>query len=147
MCKSLQKLDLSYCKQIDDKVAVTLCSELPQLKNISLRFCNLLTGETLRAITDNLKDLEGLDVSGCFAMDLSGLLRLRGNSVLKCLLLEYLVIKSEHLRPLKDTQISTLSVFYSKNLSFTHLETIKEIPSLTNLNMQDCPQITEECKF
>jgi hypothetical protein len=83
-------------------------------------------------------------VSGCFAMDMSGLVKLRGNSVMKCLLLEYLVLKSDHLKPLADTRLSTLSVFYSKNLNFTHLEAISQIRSLTALNILDCPQITEE---
>lgn len=102
--------------------------------------------------------MEGLDVSGCFAMDLGGLVKLRGNTVLKCLLLEYLLIKSDHLKPLTETKITTLSVFCkfyafvltlaidSKNLNFTHLEAIKGIRSLTALNILDCPQITEECK-
>ncbi len=101
--KNLQKLDLSYCKQIDDTTVTTLCVELPQLKNISLRFLNLITGESLKAVLENLKGLEGLDISGCFSIDLGCLTKLKGNQVLKCLLLEYLLLKSDHLRPLQDT--------------------------------------------
>jgi hypothetical protein len=82
-----------------------------QLKNVSLRFCSLLTGETMKAICDYQQNLEGLDVSGCFAIDMSTLVRLRGNTILKCLLLEYLLLKSDQLKPLTDTRISTLSVF------------------------------------
>ena len=82
-----------------------------QLKNVSLRFCSLLTVETLKAICDYQPNLEGLDVSGCFAMDMSGLVKLRGNTILKCLLLEYLLLKSDHLKPLIDTRLTTLSVF------------------------------------
>jgi hypothetical protein len=112
MCTALQKLDLSYCKQIDDATAIQIIKALPnQFKNISLRFCSLLTGETLKAILEYQPNMEGLDISGCFAMDLSALVKIRGNTVLKCLLLEYLPLKSEHLRHLVDSRISTLSVF------------------------------------
>jgi hypothetical protein len=108
---NLVKLDLSYCKQIDDSTVVALCTKLPQLKNVSLRFLNLLTGESLKACLEHLKNLEGLDISGCFQMDLAHLNKLRSNKVLKCLLLEYLLMKSDNLKPLQDSSISTLSVF------------------------------------
>jgi len=70
MLKSLIKLDLSYCKQIDDKVVLALCSEMKLIKNLSLRFLNLLTGDSLKGVLENFKGLEGLDISGCFGMDL-----------------------------------------------------------------------------
>jgi hypothetical protein len=100
----------------------------------------------LRSVLDNLKGLEGLDISGCFSIDLGCLTKLKGNQILRCLLLEYLLLKPDHLKPLQDTQIGTLSVFYAKSVNFTHLEMIKGIRSLTNLNIQDCPQVTEPCK-
>jgi hypothetical protein len=98
MLKGLVKLDLSYCKQIDDKVVLALCSEMKLIKNLSLRFLNLLSGESLKAVVENFKEIEGLDISGCFGMDLGCLQKLRGNNTLKCLLLEYLPLKTEHLR-------------------------------------------------
>ena len=117
ICSSLQKLDLSYCKQIDDSTIIQIMKALPnKLKNLSLRFCNLLTGEALKAILDYQPNLEGLDISGCFGMDLGALVKLRGNAVLKCLLLEYLPLKSDHLRHLVDSRISTLSVFCKTHL-------------------------------
>ena len=114
LMRNLQKLDLSYCKQIDDKVMLTVCSEMKQVKNLAIRFLNLLTGDTLKAIIDNFKGLEGLDISGCFGMDLNCLSKLRGNKTLKCILLEYLILKTETLRHLQDTNISTISVFCKK---------------------------------
>ena len=82
-----------------------------QLKNLSLRFCNLLTGEALKTILEYQPNLEGLDISGCFGMDLGNLLKLRGNTVLKCLLLEFLPLKSEHLKHLVDSRLTTLSIY------------------------------------
>jgi len=106
MLKNLQKLDLSYCKQVDDSVILALCgAELKQMKNFSLRFLNLLTSESLKAIFETFKGLEGLDISGCFGMDLQSLSKLRGNTTLKCLLLEYLLIKSDHLKTLQDSSV------------------------------------------
>ena len=133
---------------------------MKHIKNLSLRFLNLLTSETLKAIFENFKGLEGLDISGCFGMDLNGLSKLRGNNNLKCLLLEYLILKTENLKHLLDSKVSTLSVFCkyrarfiyefsidSKNFNETHLETLKEMKTLTNLNMLDCPMVTEPRKY
>lgn len=102
---------------------------------------------------ENLKTLEGLDISGCFSVDLSCLIKLRYNKTLKCLLLEYLLVRSEQLKHLTEAGINTLSVFCksksyylsniistdSKTVAFTHVEVLKEIKSLTNLNISDCP--------
>jgi hypothetical protein len=35
----------------------------------------------------------------------------------------------------------------SKNFNFTHLETLREMKTLTNLNLLDCPLVTEPCKY
>lgn len=125
---NLQKLDLSYSKQIDDATLIELSLILPKrIRNLSLRFLDKLTGDSLKAILENLIFLEGLDISGCFGLDLSVLCKLRGNTALKCLLLEYLLLKSDHLKHLQDTRVSTLSMFYSKAVNFTHLEALKGI--------------------
>lgn len=112
---------------------------LPNLKSLSLRFLNQITGESLKAIIDNMKGLEGLDLSGCMNVDLAPLTKLRNNTSLKGMLLEFLNIKSEHIKALKETQITTLSIFCkplstfidilvdSKTVNFTHLEAIKEL--------------------
>lgn len=70
MLKSLQKLDLSYCRQIDDSVVSAVATELPQLRNIGLRFLNNITKDSITKILDNMRGLEGLDISGCFSIDL-----------------------------------------------------------------------------
>lgn len=99
MLINVQKVDLSYCKQIDDGTLITLAKTLPkQIRNLGLRFLDMVTGDSLKAILENLIHLEGLDISGCFGMDLSALCRLRGNCTMKCLLLEYLMLTSEHIR-------------------------------------------------
>jgi hypothetical protein len=120
------------------------------MRNLSLRFLNLLTGEALKVILD-LKFLEGLDISGCFGIDLGTLSRLRGNIILKCLLLEYLLVRCDHIRNLADSKVHTLSLFCkqsvlhisfsidSKTVDKTHFEVLKEVPSITHLNVQDCP--------
>lgn len=131
---------------------------LPKLKNLSLRFLSALTGESLKAILDNQRALEGLDISGCFGMDLGCLTKLRGNSVLRCILLEYLLIKSDNIKALHESKITTLSVFCnhyslfansiidSKTVNRTHVEAIKSLQTLTHLNIQDCPEVTEQGK-
>eukprot|EP00347_Sterkiella_histriomuscorum_P022700 403337486 len=141
MLNSLQKLDLSYCRQIDDSVISSLSIELPQLKNIGLRFLNNITKDSLIKVLDNMRSLEGLDISGCFSIDLQCLTKLRGNRQLKCLLLEYLMVKSEHIKNLIDTNINTLSIFYSKTVNFTHVDVLIEAHRLVNLNLSDCPQL------
>jgi len=133
--KNLQKLDLSYCRQVNDAVVIKAATELPSLKNIGLRFLSLLTGESIRQIFDSCKNLEGLDISGCFSVDLNCLIKLRGNSKMKCLLLEYLMVKSEHLRHLEDSAVSTLSIFFSKTVNFTHCKSLRKVKSLTNLSL------------
>lgn len=55
--QSLQKLDLSYCKQIDDEVITSICSKLTNLVSLSVRFLDLLTSESLNQIFVNLKNL------------------------------------------------------------------------------------------
>lgn len=109
--KQLQRLDLSYCRQIQDFVIISTVIELTNLKNLSLRFLTLLTGEAFRAIMKNLKSLQGLDISGCFGIDLSALSVLRSNRTLKSLILEYLQVKSDQLKHLTHSQITTISLF------------------------------------
>lgn len=81
------------------------------MKNIGLRFLNNITKEPIIKILENMRGLEGLDISGCFSIDLQCLSKLRGNRTLKCLLLEFLLVKSEHLKNLVDTNVHTLSIF------------------------------------
>ena len=111
MLNSLIKLDLSYCKQVNDAAIRSLAIAVPNLKNLSLRFLGELTGEGLKSVLEHQKGLEGLDLSGCFAIDLSALNKLRGNTTLRCLLLEYLQVNTDNIKSLQDSKITTLSVF------------------------------------
>jgi hypothetical protein len=113
--QNLQKLDLSYCRQVTDDVVIRVATELSSLKNIGLRFLNLISGEAIKQIFDSCRNLEGIDFSGCFSVDLNCLIKLRGNNKLKCLLLEYLMVKSDHLRHLEDSTVSTISIFCKRS--------------------------------
>jgi hypothetical protein len=63
-------------------------------------------------ILDNLKLLEGLDLSGCFGVNLElPMLKLRDNQKLSTLLLEYLFVQPGHLYFLKLTKVHTISLF------------------------------------
>jgi len=110
--KRLIRLDLSYSKQVDDTVIKTIAVELRNLKKLCLRFLSLITHESVNYIMDNLKLLEGLDLSGCFGINLElPMIKLRDNQKLSCLLLEYLFVLPSHLYYLKCTKIHTLSLF------------------------------------
>jgi hypothetical protein len=111
------RLDLSYSKQIDDTVVKAVAVNLRGLRKLCLRFLNLLTAESILCVLEHLKQLEGLDISGCFAISLDGIMtRFRDNTKLRCLLLEYLFVNPYHLYHLKSTRLQTLSLF-CKSLS------------------------------
>lgn len=76
----LSALDLSYSKQVDDSVIKAIALSLRNLKKLCLRFLALLTSESICLALENLKNLEGLDISGCFAVNLDvAMIKLRGN--------------------------------------------------------------------
>jgi hypothetical protein len=67
--------------------------ELKSLRSLCLRFLSLVTASSLTVAFDNLKFLEGLDISGCFNINMDlVLLKMRENHSLKKLLIEYLLI-------------------------------------------------------
>jgi hypothetical protein len=110
--KRLTRLDLSYSKQIDDSVITTVACEIRNLKKLCLRFLNLITHESIIKVVDNLKLLEGLDLSGCFGINLElPMIKLRDNPKLTCLLLEYLLVMPSHMYHLRYTKVHTLSLF------------------------------------
>ena len=118
----------------------------------------MITHESISKVVDNLKLLEGLDLSGCFGINLElPMIKLRDNPKLTCLLLEYLLVMPSHMYHLRYTKVHTLSLFCkcprtyriiidSKTVSPHHCEVLQQLPSLTNLNLKDCPLITEESK-
>jgi hypothetical protein len=110
---------------------------------LSIRFLNLLTSESLIHIITNLKNLSGLDIAGCFSMDLQALSKCRSNTSLKCLILDYLPVKQEHILFLSETQIETLSLFYCQTMTDLHLRGLANIKTLTQVNIQRCNNITE----
>lgn len=78
--KRLIRLDLSYSKQIDDTVVNVIALELRNLKKLCLRFLALLTANSIAKILEFSK-LEGLDLSGCFNVNLDlALVKLKKNS-------------------------------------------------------------------
>ena len=112
LLQRLVRLDLSYTKQIDDVVIKAIATKMRSLKKISLRFLNEITSDSIVMILDQQKMLEGLDISGCFKVNLdSTMVKLRDNKHLRCLLLEYLFIQPQQLYHLKATNIQTISLF------------------------------------
>jgi hypothetical protein len=74
-------------------VIKTVSQNVKNLKKLSLRFLNEITGESVAFALENLKFLEGVDLSGCFKINLDALMgKFKDNKQLKCLLLEYLFI-------------------------------------------------------
>ena len=67
--KRLIRLDLSYSKQIDDSVLNVIAMELRNLKKLCLRFLTLITAASISKVLEQSK-LEGLDISGCFNVNL-----------------------------------------------------------------------------
>ncbi len=68
--------------------------QMRNLKKLCIRFLNLVTAEGVGMVVDNLKMLEGLDISGCFTVNLDQVMsKVRGNTNLKMLLIEYLFIQ------------------------------------------------------
>ena len=68
------------------------------LKKLCLRFLNLITQESVNMVLDHLKLLEGLDLSGCFGVNLDlPMYKLRDHQHLSTLLLEYLFVLPTHL--------------------------------------------------
>lgn len=67
--KRLIRLDLSYSKQIDDTVLNVIAIELRNLKKLCLRFLTLITATSVGKVLEYSK-LEGLDISGCFNVNL-----------------------------------------------------------------------------
>lgn len=112
MLPKLMRLDLSYTKQIDDSVVKSIALNLRNLKKLTLRFLNEISADSIVAVIEHQKFLEGLDISGCFKVNLDAILvKMRGNRSLKCLLLEYLFIQSYQLSHLRFTHLRTLSLF------------------------------------
>lgn len=108
----LQRLDLSYTKQIDDVVVKSVAMNVRNLKKLCLRFLGEITGESVALALENLKLLEGVDISGCFKVNLDTLMsKFRDNRSLRCLLLEYLFTQPYHLYHLKHSNLETLSLF------------------------------------
>jgi hypothetical protein len=64
------RLDLSYSKEIDDSVVKVIAHDIRTLKKLCLRFLTKLTSDSMTLVIDNLKLLEGLDISGCFGINL-----------------------------------------------------------------------------
>ncbi len=110
--KRLIRLDLSYSKQIDDTVVNVIALELRNLKKLCLRFLSQVTALSISKVLE-FSNLEGLDLSGCFNVNLDlVLVKLKNNNAsLKCLLLEYLMVQPFHLYHLRSSKIQTLSLF------------------------------------
>lgn len=110
--KRLVRLDLSYTKQLDDTVIKAVAGEMRNLKKLCLRFLNLITHDSVNLVLEHLKLLEGLDLSGCFGVNLDlPMYKLREHQHLSTLLLEYLFVLPTHLYQLKLSRIHTVSLF------------------------------------
>lgn len=157
----LIRLDLSYTKQIDDSVIKIVAVQFRNLKKLSLRFLNEITSESVSLVLEHQKLLEGLDLSGCFKINLDTLMiKFRDNKQLTCVLLEYLFLQPYHLSHLRYTRIHTLSTFCNQRFKVTshysnldsrtvgpsHLDVLKQVSNLTNLNVKECPNVTEQGK-
>jgi hypothetical protein len=78
------------------------------MKSLTLRFIDLITHTGIQALLKSMPTLEGLDISGCFNVGLSGVLAtIRSiNSkkhILKSLIIEYLPITDMELKYLADS--------------------------------------------
>jgi hypothetical protein len=97
---------------VDDTVVKAIANSVKNLRKLSLRFLNEITGDSVALALENLKLLEGVDISGCFKVNLDALMgKFKDNRSLKCLLLEYLFIQPYHIYQLKHSNLETLSLF------------------------------------
>ena len=129
--------------------------ELRNLKKLCLRFLTLITAASISKVLEQSK-LEGLDISGCFNVNLDmTMMKMKTNQTsLKCLLLEYLLIQPFHLSHIRSSKISTLSLFCKqlfnnqyldcRTVTDSHLDVLRQINYLKHLNIRDCPKISEE---
>lgn len=107
----LQKLDLSYTRQVDDSAINELYLQRKPITSLTMRMLKNLTSVGLRQILLNCPNLEGLDISGCVKMDLLELIHIRRMLSLKTLILEYLELSFKHCQFIADSRVETLSLF------------------------------------
>eukprot|EP00099_Drosophila_melanogaster_P022762 NP_650335.1 uncharacterized protein Dmel_CG12402, isoform A [Drosophila melanogaster] len=88
--RGLKELNLRGCRNVTDS-SLMVGLKLPELRALSLGYCNRLTSEGFEALTQNCPSLEALCVSSCMAVDdetvlniVSNLKRLRVLNLSNC---------------------------------------------------------------
>ncbi|EDX12997.1 uncharacterized protein LOC6728143 [Drosophila simulans] len=66
--RGLKELNLRGCRNVTDS-SLKVGLKLPELRALSLGYCNRLTSEGFEALTQNCPSLEALCVSSCMAVD------------------------------------------------------------------------------
>lgn len=56
-CPSLEVLDMSECKEIDDECVEIITKNLPRLKTLKFNNCDKITEKSMEIITNNCEDL------------------------------------------------------------------------------------------
>ncbi|XP_070508367.1 F-box and leucine-rich repeat protein 13-like [Chironomus tepperi] len=64
-CPSLEVLDMSECKSIDDECVAIIAKNLPRLKTLKFNNCDKITEKSMEIITDHCADLRNLFIRNC----------------------------------------------------------------------------------
>ena len=134
-CPILEKLELSYCIKITDKVLKLILSKCHNLKELALRGIDI-TGEHLDSLDIDFSELKKLDLMGCKKLTDKGLkLILSKCHNLKELNLTWTNITGEHL----DSLGIDCPILEKLNLSCCKTLTVKDLKSI----LSKCPNLKE----
>lgn len=139
--KSLRRLDLAVCRELDAAAATTL-ARIKELAFLDLSFNSWVNASSLDALAA-LEKLHSLSLAGCDGVDTGALQKLACLPSLRFLNLRWCrAIRDDGLAALKQaTRLTTLDLRGNPHVTDSGLLQLSEMKYLSRLHIAECPNV------